>query len=121
MVEASTGGSIINWRWLVVHLAEGTGRMIEALRGGVSFRSILGTSDLVTLDFDGLLRFDQVIIQLLQCSSLSIDFFMQVTDVLKEKLFLGLHLSESCLVLGKIIMYLFVGLVQVRNLAVFFD
>ena len=48
------------------------------------FRSVLCTRDLIALNLDGLLRFSQVFIELLQCSILPIDLFVQVTDILKQ-------------------------------------
>lgn len=110
--------SVVGRRRLVVYLAVRTTLRTKALRGAVRFRSVFGTGDDIALDFDGLLRFDQILIQLLHRGTPPIELFVQLTNVLKQHLFLHFHLSESCLVLREIIMHVFIGVVQVCNLAV---
>ena len=88
-VSEATARSLVGWRRLAVHLTVHAGRRTKALRSAVHLRSILckssliGTRDLVALDFNGLLRFDQVLIQLLECKILRLNLIVQVTDVLK--------------------------------------
>ncbi len=117
MREATTW-CIVRGRWLAVHLAEGAGRRTEALRSAVGFRSVLCTGDLVTLDLDSLLRFDQVVIQLLECSMVCINLVTQMVDILDQKLLLRLHVAESGLVLRKIILHAFVNVMLVGDLTV---
>ena len=76
--------SIVGRRWLTVHLIERTARLTKTLRSAVSLGSVLCTGDLITLDLDGLLCLDQILVQLLECSVLCIDLFVQVTNVLKQ-------------------------------------
>ena len=111
--------SVVGWRWLIVYLVECTGWRTIALRSAVRFRSILHTGYLITLDLDGLLRFDQVLVQLLKCGVLHVNLVIQLGNVLKHELLLRLSVAESRLVLGEIIMHVFFRLVQVRDFAVF--
>ena len=119
-LEETTGRSIVGGRWLAVHLTEQTGRGTEALRSDLRLRSVLcaNARDLIALDFNGLLCFDQVILQLLKCSILCINLVMQATEVLKQELLLHLHLTQYRLVLGKIIMHICIDVIQVSNLTV---
>ncbi len=117
MREATTW-CIVRGRWLAVHLAEGAGRRTEALRSAVGFRSVLCTGDLVTLDLDSLLRFDQVVIQLLECRVVCINLVTQAIDILDQKLLLRLHIAESGLVLHKVVLQVVVGMMQVGDLTV---
>lgn len=64
-VREATAGSIVGRRRLIVHLAVRTGRRAKALRSAVRFRSVLRTRDQITLDLDGLLRLNEVVIRLL--------------------------------------------------------
>lgn len=84
----------------------------------MGFRSVLCTRDLIALNLDGLLRFSQILIQLLECIVLCIHFLIQLTDVLKQHLLLHFHLAESSLVLGQIIMDVLVRVIQVGDLTV---
>ena len=117
-VGKASSGSIVCRRGLAVHLAERTGRRTKALRGGVGFRSVFRTRDLITLNLDGLLCFDQVVVQLLECSVLLVNLVIQVTDFFEQQLFLRFDFTESRLVLSKIIVHVLVCVVQVRNLRV---
>ena len=89
-----------------------------ALGGTVGFNAVFRTRDLIALDLDGRLRFGQVLIQLLEGSTLLVNLFVQVIDVLEQELFLRFYFSQSGLVLGKIIKRVFVCLVEVCDLAV---
>lgn len=62
-VREAISRSVVSRRWLAVHLAVRTAWLTEALRSAVRFRfrSFLPTGDLIALDFDGLLRFDQIL------------------------------------------------------------
>lgn len=83
MREATTR-SVVGWRWLIVHLTVRTSSRTKALRSAVGFGSFLRTRDLIALDLDGLLRFNQIVTQLLECIILPVDLFIQVTDFLKQ-------------------------------------
>ena len=91
----------IRWRRLTIHLAERTGSGTKALRRAVRvrcavrFRCVLYARNLITLNLDGFLRFHDVLIELLQCSILSIHLLVQVTDVLQQQLFFRLYCVES--------------------------
>ena len=50
--------SVVGWRWLRVYLIKRTSGRTIALRSAVRFWSIVYTGNLITLDLDGLLRFD---------------------------------------------------------------
>ena len=84
----------------------------------MGFRSVLCTGDLVTLDLDSLLRFDQVVVQFLQCRVVCINLVTQAIDVLDQKLLLRLHVAESGLVLHKVVLQVVVGMMQVGDLTV---
>lgn len=85
MIEA-IARSVVRWRWLVVNLAVRTSLRTKALRGAMRFGSVFGicTRDDIALDFDGLLRFDQVFVQLLHRCTSPIELIIQLTDVLKQ-------------------------------------
>ncbi len=117
-VREAVTRSIVGWRWLIVHLAKCPGRRSKALRSAVGFRSVLCTGDLIALNLDGLLRFSQILIQLLERIILCIHLLIQLPDVLKQHLLLHFHLAESGLVLGQIIMHVLVCVIQVGDLTV---
>ena len=83
MREAVTR-SVVGWRRLVVHLAIRTTLRTKALRCAVRFRSVFRTGDQIALNFDRLLRFDQVFVQFLHCGTSPIKLLVQVTDLLKQ-------------------------------------
>ena len=113
-VREATAWSVVGRWWLTIHLAKRTARRSKTLRSAIMrFRSVLRSRNLITLDLNRLLRFDQVVVQFLKCQTLRVNLVVQVTNVLKQKLFLRLHLSESCLVLCEIIMHVCVCLMQV--------
>lgn len=117
MGEAGTR-SVVSRRRLTVYLAICSGGCDVALGGTVGFNSVFRTRDLIALDLDGRLRFGQVLVQLLEGSTLLVNLFVQVIDVLEQELFLRFYFAQSGLVLGKIIKRVFVRLVEVCDLAV---
>lgn len=119
MREAITG-SIVGGRRLAIHLVVRSSRLTEALRGGdVGFGSVLRTGNHIALNLDGLLRFAQILTQLLESRALCVDLLVQVINILKQQLLLRLNLSKPGLVLGKIVVHVFVRLVQVLDLVIF--
>lgn len=73
-VREAIAWSVVGRWWLTVHLAKRTARRSKTLRGAIMrFRSVLRSRNLITLDLDRLLRFDQVIVQFLKCHTLRVN------------------------------------------------
>ena len=73
-VREAIARSVVGRWWLTVHLAICTASRSKTLRSAVMrFRSVLRTRNLIALHLDRLLRFDQVIVQFLECHTLRVN------------------------------------------------